>query len=96
MKPVYIQDPDGKVLAVDSNVVGAKISVRTDATVEFTVEAPADSVAPNSYRTPVNPNPPTWLAAPAAVNGVIVFDFPIAALRFEGGTVATVLQQGLR
>lgn len=95
MKPVYIQDPDGKVFAVDTNCVAPHISVRTDATVKFSVEAPADSVAPSAYDLPVNPNSPVWLAAPAAVNGVIVFDFPIAALQFTGGTTATVLQQGL-
>lgn len=102
MRPQYITIVGGvqKVVALDSNMVGVNISVRTDATtVEVSVEAPNDSVSTNNIDPPVNPSAPNWVAAPAAgTNGLIVLQNPVAAIRFTKATngTATILQQGIR
>lgn len=101
MKPQYVTIIGGtpKVVPLDTNMVPFNVSIRTDATtVELALEAPADSVAANSFTPTVGPAP-TWVAAPAAgANGVIVLKDPYAAVRFTKATngLATVLQSGLR
>lgn len=99
MTPRYITIVGGtpKVVPLDNDIAVFNVSVRTDATtIEFCLEDPDDSVAPNTFSPAVGPGP-TWLAAPAPVNGVVVLNFPCAAVRLSKATngVATVLQQGV-
>ena len=102
MKPQYIVIIGGtpKTIALDTNVVNFDVSITTDATTtEVALANPNDSVKPNSWTPPVNPNPPVWIAAPAPdALGVIHLVDPVSAVRFTKATngVATILQQGLR
>ena len=86
-------DGDPKIVTLNTNCAVFNVSIRTDATIEVTLENPNDSVAPNTYRTPVGPAP-VWLTAPVPVNGVTVLKDPVSAVRLTGGTSATILQQG--
>lgn len=94
-----------KVVPLDNNVEYFQVTVRNPGgtTLEFTLDDPQDFVAPNTYtRAPALISAPAavvnWQAAPAAVDGVVKFDFPVAALRFTNAAdaIATVLQQGAR
>lgn len=100
MKPVYYVIVGGTplVIPVDTDKDIFNVSIRTDATtVEFALEATADSTAPNTYTPAKTTVTPTWIAAPAAVNGVVNLLVPCSAIRLSkaGAGSATVLQQGI-
>lgn len=109
MKPRYIPTPGTALVValIDSMIATMPcLGVRLAAgvTLEFSLENPDDWISTNGF----DPSPavaqgiaptlaaPVWIAAPAAVNGVVSFTFPVRALRFTPttGGVCTILQQG--
>jgi hypothetical protein len=100
MKVIYGTIVGGTPLVIPLNPEATgvfNVSIRTDATtVEFALERPDDSTARNSFVTAVG-TAPTWLAAPAAANGIVNITFPVSAIRLSKATagVATVLQAGI-
>jgi hypothetical protein len=101
MKVQYVAIVGGTPLVVplDNDVNVFNVSIRTDATtVEFSLEAPTDLVARNTFSPARNTIiSQTWVAAPAAVNGVVNLLVPAAAIRLSKASngLATIIQQGL-
>lgn len=105
MQPQYIQlvGTTPKVVPFNTHCKAFQVTIRlpASATIELAVEDPDDFVQSNSYTPRKAPAGAalTWVAAPAAVNGVIqLVNTPYAACRITpaGDGVATILQQGIK
>lgn len=93
MKPSYITLPDTTpvIVPLDNNIGVFAVSVRLGAGVTMETTLEQVQLSP-SGRTPV------WSAAPAATDGYVKLNFPVAAIRLTAAAngVATVLQQGIQ
>lgn len=88
-----------RIVMPDTNVALFALSIRAPAgvTVQVALEDPGDLTPANTYFPVVTVFPYVWLAAPAAVNGLININFPISAILLTptaGGQV-TILQQSI-
>ena len=100
MKPSYITlvGTTPVITTLNNNNEHFNVSVRLAAgvTLEAALEDPAPVIAPTLSENQGSPGP-TWLATPAAVNGIVNLTYPVRLLRFTPttGGVCTILQQGL-
>lgn len=105
MRPQYIQlvGTTPKIVPFNTHPKSFEVTIRlpAGATLELSTEHPDDFVQTNSYTPRRAPTGAVvnWLAAPAAVDGVITLvDKPYAACRITptGDGVATIVQAGIK
>jgi len=100
MKPEYITlvGTTPQIFQLNNNAVWFAVAIRAPAgvTVEVALEDLYDANEQPPSGAPAGG--PTWLAAPAAVAGVITLTSPARLVRLTptAGGVCTILQQGVR